>query len=383
MVPVCVLARPGEQLRAGLSPAARAYARWRRAAAVGRGARRDAAAGLDAAVRADARPVLDRAPGARALEALSGAAVSGVGRRALLAGAAAALAAPALPRLAWAAASAASVESILAASGLGGGQRLRGRRPRRRRGAARGARRGRRAAAGLGREDRHRALCARGARPGLPLPHPGARRGAGRGRACCAATWCSRAAATRCSTPTGSAGWSPRSGPPGSTRVEGRFLVADGALPFAADVARDQPEDAGYNPTLSGLNLNFNRVQLSWAPGSRPPVFGAPGQKRAWCRSRASPARSGTGRSGTASRTGARSGRCRRRGSRARAATGCRCGRRRAYAGEVFAGLAAQAGLALPPAEVVARRRGDRSSRSATVRRSTGCCATCCAIRPT
>jgi nicotinate-nucleotide adenylyltransferase len=29
MVPVAVLARPGEQLRAGLSPAARAYARWR------------------------------------------------------------------------------------------------------------------------------------------------------------------------------------------------------------------------------------------------------------------------------------------------------------------------------------------------------------------
>ena len=29
LVPVAVLARPGEQLRAGLSPAARAYARWR------------------------------------------------------------------------------------------------------------------------------------------------------------------------------------------------------------------------------------------------------------------------------------------------------------------------------------------------------------------
>jgi nicotinate-nucleotide adenylyltransferase len=29
LVPVCVLARPGEQLRAGLSPAARRFARWR------------------------------------------------------------------------------------------------------------------------------------------------------------------------------------------------------------------------------------------------------------------------------------------------------------------------------------------------------------------
>ncbi|MEM7509114.1 MAG: nicotinate-nucleotide adenylyltransferase [Pseudomonadota bacterium] len=40
-VPIGVLARPGEQLRAGLSPAAKRYARWRRedgsAAALGRG----------------------------------------------------------------------------------------------------------------------------------------------------------------------------------------------------------------------------------------------------------------------------------------------------------------------------------------------------------
>ena len=141
-----------------------------------------------------------------------GPAMSRIDRRTLLLGAAAALAAPALPRRAWAAASAASVASILDASGLGavsgfavadldgGGD------------AARRARRRRRPAAGLGRQDRHHALRARRRSAPTTASAPGCwRRGRSRaGR--CAATWCSRAAATRCSTPTGSAGWWPRCG---------------------------------------------------------------------------------------------------------------------------------------------------------------------------
>ena len=146
-------------------------------------------------------------------------------------------------------------------------------------------------------------------------------------------------------------------------------------------MARDQPEDAGYNPTLSGMNLNFNRVQMSWAP-EQAPVFGAPGRSW-WCRSPASAARSAEGPIRHRFEDGREvwslpAARVKGRGSdwlpvRAPAA----------YAGEVFAGLAAQAGLTLPAAEVVARRRRRRSSRSATARRSTGCCATCCATRPT
>ena len=72
MVPVACWRGRASSCEAGLSPAARAYARWRVPQRVGRGARRHAAAGLGAAVGADARPLLDRAPGARALEALSG-----------------------------------------------------------------------------------------------------------------------------------------------------------------------------------------------------------------------------------------------------------------------------------------------------------------------
>lgn len=52
----------------------------------------------------------------------------------------------------------------------------------------------------------------------------------------------------------------------GLARVEGRFLVADGALPTVGRVAGDQPEDAGYDPSIGGLNLDFNRVLMRWAP---------------------------------------------------------------------------------------------------------------------
>lgn len=44
----------------------------------------------------------------------------------------------------------------------------------------------------------------------------------------------------------------------------GRFLIWDGALPQVAQIAGDQPVQAGYNPALGGLNLNFNRVYFEW-----------------------------------------------------------------------------------------------------------------------
>ena len=44
----------------------------------------------------------------------------------------------------------------------------------------------------------------------------------------------------------------------------GRFLVWDGALPALANLSADQPAHVGYDPALSGLNLNFNRVYFEW-----------------------------------------------------------------------------------------------------------------------
>ncbi len=46
--------------------------------------------------------------------------------------------------------------------------------------------------------------------------------------------------------------------------IAGRFLVADGALPWVEEIAADQPEHVGYNPAVSGLNLNYNRVNFEW-----------------------------------------------------------------------------------------------------------------------
>ncbi len=47
--------------------------------------------------------------------------------------------------------------------------------------------------------------------------------------------------------------------------VTGRFLVWGGALPYQAKIAPDQLDHLGYNPAVSGLNLNFNRVHFEWA----------------------------------------------------------------------------------------------------------------------
>lgn len=50
----------------------------------------------------------------------------------------------------------------------------------------------------------------------------------------------------------------------GVTGITGRFLVWGGALPAIPEVDRDQPDHVSYNPAISGLNLNFNRVYFEW-----------------------------------------------------------------------------------------------------------------------
>lgn len=51
----------------------------------------------------------------------------------------------------------------------------------------------------------------------------------------------------------------------GLRAVTGRLMVADGALPTILEVDPSQPAHVGYNPAISGLNLNFNRVYFEWA----------------------------------------------------------------------------------------------------------------------
>jgi len=50
----------------------------------------------------------------------------------------------------------------------------------------------------------------------------------------------------------------------GLTQVTGRFYVFDSALPNLDEIDTQQLDHLGYNPAISGLNLNFNRVHFEW-----------------------------------------------------------------------------------------------------------------------
>ncbi|WP_397543321.1 D-alanyl-D-alanine carboxypeptidase/D-alanyl-D-alanine endopeptidase [Roseovarius salis] len=50
----------------------------------------------------------------------------------------------------------------------------------------------------------------------------------------------------------------------GVREVRGKLRVWTGALPFERVIDRTQPEHVGYNPSISGLNLNYNRVRFEW-----------------------------------------------------------------------------------------------------------------------
>ena len=50
----------------------------------------------------------------------------------------------------------------------------------------------------------------------------------------------------------------------GLKEVRGQFLVYDDALPNLDEIDESQLDHLGYNPAISGLNLNFNRVHFEW-----------------------------------------------------------------------------------------------------------------------
>ena len=54
----------------------------------------------------------------------------------------------------------------------------------------------------------------------------------------------------------------------GVRELSGRFRVDASALPPLPFIDPDQPPQVGYNPALSGLNLNFNRVHFEWKRGT-------------------------------------------------------------------------------------------------------------------
>ncbi|MDT8856898.1 D-alanyl-D-alanine carboxypeptidase/D-alanyl-D-alanine-endopeptidase [Paracoccaceae bacterium Fryx2] len=50
----------------------------------------------------------------------------------------------------------------------------------------------------------------------------------------------------------------------GVREVAGRYLAFGGALPAVSRIDPGQPDHVGYNPGISGLNLNYNRVHFEW-----------------------------------------------------------------------------------------------------------------------
>jgi D-alanyl-D-alanine carboxypeptidase/D-alanyl-D-alanine-endopeptidase (penicillin-binding protein 4) len=50
----------------------------------------------------------------------------------------------------------------------------------------------------------------------------------------------------------------------GIRSISGRFIFVDSSLPHIQQIDPGQPAQAGYNPGISGLNLNYNRVYFEW-----------------------------------------------------------------------------------------------------------------------
>lgn len=55
----------------------------------------------------------------------------------------------------------------------------------------------------------------------------------------------------------------------GLREVRGKFLIYGGALPFVRVIDKSQPDHLGYNPSISGMSLNYNRVHFEWKRTSK------------------------------------------------------------------------------------------------------------------
>lgn len=55
----------------------------------------------------------------------------------------------------------------------------------------------------------------------------------------------------------------------GVREISGKAYVHSDALPYQKSIDPGQPDHLGYNPSLSGLNLNYNRVFFEWKRASQ------------------------------------------------------------------------------------------------------------------
>lgn len=144
----------------------------------------------------------------------------------------------------------------------------------------------------------------------------------------------------------------------GVRQITGAFRVHGGALPYQPSIDPGQPDHVGYNPAISGINLNFNRVFFEWKRAGnayRTTVDARSERLRPRVRGvevdiveRKAPLF--TYREGSPERWTVMRGALGRGGGRWLPVR-----RLDAYAGEVFRALAAARGVRLPPARTAGR----------------------------
>lgn len=140
-------------------------------------------------------------------------------------------------------------------------------------------------------------------------------------------------------------------GPP----APARFAVWGGALPRLAEIAPEQADHLAYNPALSGMMLNFNRVHLGWRQGGSGMTLEARAARRsprAYSITAAPAAQADPlswHRDGARERWTVSRGAVKQPGSRWLPVRGPEL-----YAGDVFQTLCRARGLVLPAPEVIA-----------------------------
>lgn len=144
----------------------------------------------------------------------------------------------------------------------------------------------------------------------------------------------------------------------GVKAVAGAFLADGSALPQAREIEPSQAVDASYNPSVSGLNLNFNRVHVKWdaRKGHNKLSVEAPARRLSPVVERIRVSVGGTGPLFRHRQTaGGEHWTMAQRAFRGQAARWLPVKRPEVYAAEVFRTLALGAGLELPDPRIAAQ----------------------------
>ena len=139
------------------------------------------------------------------------------------------------------------------------------------------------------------------------------------------------------------------------TASPARFAVWGGVLPRVEEISAEQPDHLAYNPSVSGIALNFNRVHLDWKSGGGDLSMQARAARHSPRAYSVQAAAVGQGPLFTWREDGAREiWEVNRAGLKSRGSRWLPVRRPELYAGDVFQTLCRAEGLPLPAPEVIA-----------------------------